>query len=60
MGLDLAICQIGLFALIEILKKAELKPERLKPDTSQKADDGRINKGEYYRMACPVFILFMP
>lgn len=60
MGLDLAICLIGLFALIEILKKAELKPERLKADTSKMADDGRINKGEYHRMACPAFILFMP
>ena len=55
MGLDLAICLIGLFALIEILKKAELKP-----DTSKKADEGRINKGEYHHMACPAFILFMP
>ncbi len=60
MGLDLAICLIGLFALIEILKKAELKPERLKADTSKMADNGRINKGEYHRMACPAFILFMP
>ena len=35
LGLDLAICLIGLFALIEILKKAELKPDRLKLDTSK-------------------------
>ena len=29
MGLDLAVCLIGLFALVEILAKAELKPDAL-------------------------------
>ena len=49
LGLDLAICLIGLFALIEILKKAELKPDRLKLDTSKIMDDGKITKDEYKR-----------
>lgn len=56
LGLDLAICLIGLFALIEILKKAELKPDRLKLDTSRIADDGKISKDEYRRMVRPAFI----
>lgn len=56
MGLDLAICLIGLFALIEILKKAELKPDRLKLDTSRIQDDGRITKDEYKRMFRPALV----
>ena len=56
LGLDLAICLIGLFALIEILKKAELKPDRLKLDTSKIMDDGKITKDEYRRMARPALL----
>ena len=56
LGLDLAICLIGLFALIEILKKAELKPDRLKLDTSKIMDDGKITKHEYKRMARPALL----
>ena len=56
LGLDLAICLIGLFALIEILKKAELKPDRLKFDTSKIMDDGKITKDEYKRMARPALL----
>ena len=56
LGLDLAICLIGLFALIEILKKAELKPDRLKLDTSKIMDDGKITKDEYKRMARPALL----
>lgn len=56
LGLDLAICLIGLFALIEILKKSELKPDRLKLDTSKIMDDGKITKDEYKRMARPALL----
>lgn len=56
MGLDLAICLIGLFALIEILKKAEKKPGRLLLDTERIKDDGTISKEEYKRMLPPVLM----
>lgn len=56
MGLDLAICLIGLFALIEILKKAEKKPGRLILDADRMKDDGKITKDEYKRMALPVLM----
>lgn len=56
LGLDLAICLIGLFALIEILKKSESKPDRLKLDTSKIMDDGKITKDEYKRMARPALL----
>lgn len=50
MGLDLAICLIGLFALIEIMKKAEKKPGRPSLDTERFKDDGELTKDEYRRM----------
>lgn len=56
MGLDLAICLIGLFALIEILKKAEKKPGRLILDEERIKDDGTITKEEYKRMLPPVLM----
>lgn len=56
MGLDLAICLIGLFALIEILKKAEKKPGRLILDTERIKDDGTITKEEYKRMLPPMLM----
>jgi len=56
MGLDLAICLIGLFALIEILKKAEQKPGRLKLNTERIKDDGKITGSEYKRMLPPVLM----
>lgn len=56
MGLDLAICLIGLFALIEILKKAEKKPGRLILDTERIKDDGKITKEEYKRMVPPMLM----
>lgn len=56
MGLDLAICLIGLFALVEILKKAEWGKGRLTLDTEKMKDDGKITKEEYKRMARPVLL----
>lgn len=56
MGLDLAICLIGLFALIEILKKAEKKPGRLILDADRIKDDGTITKEEYKRMFPPMLM----
>lgn len=56
MGLDLAICLIGLFALIEILKKAEKKPGRLILDADRIKDDGTITKDEYKRMLPPMLM----
>ena len=56
MGLDLAVCLIGLFALVEILAKAELKPDALHLDTKKMEDNGVITKEEYKRMARPVLL----
>ena len=56
LGLDLAICLIGLFALVEIMAKAEKPLDRLNLDASQIKDDGVITKAEYKRMARPVLI----
>ena len=56
LGLDLAICLIGLFALVEIMAKAERRLDRLNLDTTQIKDDGIITKAEYKRMARPVLI----
>ena len=56
MGLDLAVCLIGLFALVEILAKAELKPDALHLDAKKMEDNGVITKEEYKRMARPVLL----
>lgn len=56
MGFDLAICLIGLFALVEVVKKAERKPDRLILDTEKIKDDGTITKEEYRRMARPMLV----
>ncbi len=55
-GLDLAVCLIGLFALVEILAKAELKPDALHLDAKKMEDNGVITKEEYKRMARPVLL----
>ena len=56
LGLDLAVCLIGLFALVEIMAKAEKRLDRLNLDTTQIKDDGAITKAEYKRMARPVLL----
>ena len=56
LGLDLAVCLIGLFALVEIMAKAERRLDRLNLDTTQIKDDGIITKAEYKRMARPVLL----
>ncbi len=56
LGLDLAICLIGLFALVEVLAKAEKKPDALHLDTSKIKDDGVITKEEYRRMIRPAIV----
>ncbi|MCI9222643.1 MAG: C4-dicarboxylate ABC transporter permease [Oscillospiraceae bacterium] len=56
MGLDLAVCLIGLFALVEILAKAELKPDALHLDTKKMEDNGVITKEEYKRIVRPVLL----
>lgn len=56
LGLDLAVCLIGLFALVEILAKAELKPDALHLDAQKMEDNGVITKDEYKRMARPVLL----
>jgi len=56
LGLDLAICLIGLFALVEIMAKAERRLDRLNLDTTQIKDDGAISRDEYKRMARPVLL----
>ena len=56
LGLDLAVCLIGLFALVEILAKAEKRLGDLHMDTTKIKDDGRISKDEYKRMIRPVLL----
>ena len=56
LGLDLAVCLIGLFALVEIMSKAEKRLDRLNLDTTQIKDDGVITKSEYKRMVRPVLL----
>ena len=56
LGLDLAICLIGLFALVEILAKAEKRLGSLNLDTTKIKDDGKITREEYKRMARPVIM----
>lgn len=56
LGLDLAVCLIGLFALVEILAKAELKPDALHLDAKKMEDNGVITKDEYKRMVRPVLL----
>ncbi len=56
LGIDLAVCLIGLFALIEILSKAEKKSEEKSQEAAAIADDGVITKDEHRRMLRPMFI----
>ena len=56
LGLDLAICLIGLFALSQVLTKAEGKEERMVLDTSRIKDGGEITKDERKRMVLPMFM----
>ena len=56
LGLDLAVCLIGLFALVEILAKAEKKLGELRLDTAKMHDDGKITKEEFKRMIRPVLM----
>lgn len=56
LGLDLAICLIGLFALVEILSKSEKKESSLVLETHKIEDDGEITKDEYKRMLRPMFL----
>lgn len=56
LGLDLAVCLIGLFALVEIMSKAEKRLDHLNLDTTQIKDDGIITKEEYKRMARPMLL----
>ena len=51
LGLDLAVTLIGLFALVEIIGKAELKRSELNLHAGKIGnDDGKITKDEYKRM----------
>lgn len=56
LGLDLAVCLIGLFALVEILAKAEKKLGELRLDTAKMHDDGKITCQEFKRMIRPVLM----
>ena len=57
LGLDLAVTLIGLFALVEIIGKAELKRSELNLHAGKIGnDDGKITKDEYKRMLRPVLM----
>ena len=56
LGLDLAICLIGLFALVQVMTKAERKEDRLILDTSKIGDGLDITKEEKKRMVRPMLV----
>ena len=58
LGLDTAVVLIGLFALVEIISKSELKLDQmnLKAGKLGEKDDGKITKDEWKRMIRPMFI----
>ena len=56
LGLDLAVCLIGLFALVQVLAKAEELEARLIMDTSRLKEGGEISKAEWKRMLRPMFV----
>ncbi len=56
LGLDLADRLIGLFALVEIMAKAERSGMQPESGHRQIKDDGKITKDEYKRMFRPVLM----
>lgn len=58
LGLDTAVVLIGLFALVEIISKSELKRDQLnlKAGKLGAKDDGKITKDEWKRMIRPMII----
>ena len=54
LGLDLAVCLIGLFALVEIMAKAEGIVSNIKVDLRKKIDDGILTKDEKRRIIRPI------
>ncbi len=54
LGLDLAVCLIGLFALVEIIGKCEGIGNSIKVSMRKKLDDGIITKDEKKRMIRPI------
>jgi len=55
LGMDLAVCLIGLFALVEIISKAEKKRHELNMKAGEIGkDDGKITKSEWKRMIRPI------
>ena len=58
LGLDTAVVLIGLFALVEIISKSELKRDQmnLKAGKLGEKDDGKITKEEWKRMIRPMFL----
>lgn len=58
LGLDTAVVLIGLFALVEIIGKSELKRDQLnlKAGKLGEKDDGKITKAEWKRMIRPMIV----
>ena len=58
LGLDTAVVLIGLFALVEIIGKAELTLDQmnLKAGKLGEKDDGKITKDEFKRMLRPMIV----
>ena len=56
LGLDVAVCLIGLFALVEIVSRAEQKPDALHMDARKMRDNGTITKEEYRRLVRPTLM----
>ena len=56
LGLDLGVVLIGLFAIIEIMRKAEPAEKQEEMDTSKLKDNGHISAAEYKRMFLPTLV----
>ena len=56
LGMDLAICLIGLFALVEIMAKSEKKRGSLVLEADRIKDDGKLSKSEAKRIIKPALL----
>ncbi|MCD7737388.1 MAG: tripartite tricarboxylate transporter permease [Lachnospiraceae bacterium] len=56
LGLELSVCLIGLFALVEVMSRAEDSGKRLKIDTRKIKDDGVLTPDEKKRIRLPILI----
>ncbi|MCD7820573.1 MAG: tripartite tricarboxylate transporter permease [Lachnospiraceae bacterium] len=56
LGLELSVCLIGLFALVEVMSRAEDGKKKLSVDMSVMKDDGKLSADEKKRIRLPILI----